>query len=82
MATPPPTSDDGHMIEFFTGNWLWIVLIIFFVAMHRGGHGCGMHGSHGGHAGHGAQQDTDRSLPAARADRDRAPGTGAGRTRR
>lgn len=62
------------MIEFLTANWLWIAVIVFFVAMHRGGHGCGMHGGHqrddqqhGGHAGHdhGAQ---DR--PAERADAD------------
>lgn len=65
------------MIEFLTINWLWIVLIICFVAMHRSGHGCGMHGSHGGHAGHGIQHDTDRNRPAARTDRDHGQGTGA-----
>lgn len=32
------------MISFLTTNWLWIAVIVFFVAMHRGGHGCGMHG--------------------------------------
>ena len=39
------------MIEFLSANWLWLVFIGFFVAMHAGGHGCGMHG-HGGHGGH------------------------------
>ncbi len=34
------------MITFLIDNWLWIGLIALFVAMHRGGHGCGMHGSH------------------------------------
>ena len=65
------------MIEFLTANWLWIAVIVFFVAMHRGGHGCGMHGrysghqrgdqQHGGHAGHdhGAQ-----ARPAETADAD------------
>ena len=30
------------MIEFLTGNWLWIVLLVAMLAMHRHG-GCGMH---------------------------------------
>ena len=34
------------MIEFLAANWLWIAAIAFFVAMHRSGHGCGMHGHH------------------------------------
>jgi hypothetical protein len=34
------------VIEFLTANWLWIAFVVFFVAMHRGGHGCGMHGHH------------------------------------
>ena len=34
------------MIEFLAANWLWIAVVVFFVAMHRGGHGCGMHGHH------------------------------------
>lgn len=34
------------MITFLINNWLWIGLIALFVAMHRGGHGCGMHGRH------------------------------------
>ena len=40
------------MIRFLAANWLWIAVIVFFVAMHRSGHGCGMHGSHGGHGDH------------------------------
>jgi hypothetical protein len=35
------------MIQFLTANWLWIAAIVLLVAMHRSGHGCGMHGSHG-----------------------------------
>lgn len=35
------------MVEFLLANWLWILLIVVFVGMHRGGHGCGMHGGHG-----------------------------------
>ena len=53
------------MIEFLAANWLWIAAIAFFVAMHRSGHGCGMHGSHGGHSNHQHTGDkparTDRS---------------------
>lgn len=45
------------MIEFLAANWLWIVLIVGFIALHRSGMGCGM--GHGGHAGHG-DHDTDR----------------------
>ena len=43
------------MIKFLASNWLWIVLIVGFVAMHRSGMGCGM--GHGGHAGHGSDRD-------------------------
>lgn len=42
------------MIEFLAANWLWIAAIVFLVAMHRSGHGCGMHGGH-------HHQGTDRS---------------------
>jgi len=65
------------MIGFLAANWLWIAAIVFFVAMHRGGHGCGMHGSHGGHAGH---QHTDQDRPAERAETDHAHHTGGGRS--
>lgn len=34
------------VIEFLTANWLVIAVIVFFVAMHRRGHGCGAHGHH------------------------------------
>ena len=43
------------MIEFLAANWLWFVAIALFVAMHRGGHGCGMHDSHDHHT-----HDADR----------------------
>lgn len=74
------------MIDFLAANWLWIALIVFFVAMHRGGHGCGMHGGHGGHAGRTDQtgqtghQHTDQNRPAERTDTDHAHHTGGGRS--
>ena len=37
------------MIDFLAANWLWIVAVVAFAAMHRRGHGCGMHGTHGHH---------------------------------
>lgn len=37
------------MTNFLSTNWLWIVALIAFVAMHRSGHGCGMHGGHRSH---------------------------------
>jgi hypothetical protein len=33
------------MMEFVAANWLWIVVIVAVVAMHRGG-GCGGHSNH------------------------------------
>ena len=48
------------MIQFLATNWLWIALIVFFLAMHRGGHGCGMHG-HQGHHGHKSQDTPEGS---------------------
>jgi hypothetical protein len=60
------------VIEFLATNWLWIAAIGFFVAMHRGGHGCGTHGGHGGHQ-HTAHEHTDhQNRPAERADTDRS----------
>jgi len=43
------------MGEFLRNNWFWILLIVFFLWMHRRGGGCGAHGQHGGggHGGHG-----------------------------
>ncbi|HSM30659.1 MAG TPA: hypothetical protein VK854_08145 [Woeseiaceae bacterium] len=35
------------MGDFLQGNWFWILLIVFFIWMHRSGMGCGGHG--GGH---------------------------------
>ncbi len=49
------------MISFLAANWLWIALVVAFVAMHRGG-GCGMHGSHGHGHDHG-QSDHDHGVP-------------------
>lgn len=55
------------MIEFLSTNWLWILLVVAFIAMHRSGMGCGMgHGGHGGHSdrtederrSHGSDHDT------------------------
>ena len=40
------------MIDFLSANWLWLLVLGFFIAMHAGGHGCGMHGSHGGRHDH------------------------------
>ncbi len=74
------------MIEFLAANWPWIALIVFFVAMHRGGHGCGMHGGHGGHAGrtdHAGKtghQHTDQNRPAEQAATDHAHHPGGGRS--
>jgi hypothetical protein len=77
------------VIEFLAANWLWIALVVFFVAMHRSGHGCGMHGNHGGHAGHAGHTDeagqtghqhTDHNRPAERADGDHAHHAGGGRS--
>ena len=50
------------MTEFIARNWPWIVFVVLFVAMHRSGHGCGMHGGHG-HGGHGEQGDRDTERP-------------------
>lgn len=52
------------MLEFLVTNWLWILLVVAFVVIHRGGHGCGMHGH-----GHGSNQGTEN------ADGDRNPST-------
>ena len=75
------TKDEGAVvIEFLAANWLWIAVIMFFVAMHRGGHGCGMHGSHGGHASQPGHQHTDEDRPDERAGSDHAHHTGGGRS--
>ena len=34
------------MIDFLSANWLWLLVLGLFIAMHAGGHGCGMHGGH------------------------------------
>lgn len=35
------------MAEFLQNNWIWILLIVFFIWMHGSGMGCGGHGGHG-----------------------------------
>jgi hypothetical protein len=37
------------MTSFLAANWLWITFIVAMFAMHRHGHGCGMHGGHHDH---------------------------------
>ena len=37
------------MTSFLAANWLWIAFIGAMFAMHRHGHGCGMHGGHHDH---------------------------------
>lgn len=61
------------MIEFLASNWPWIALIAFFVVMHRGGHGCGMHGAHGAHGAHGDHSAHSDGAPIGK---DRAEPTG------
>lgn len=55
------------MIEFLASNWLWITAVVLFVLMHRGGHGCGMHGGHRHHhehqSGHEAGDDGPVQAP-------------------
>lgn len=50
------------MFEFLADNWLWIVLIVGFLALHRSGMGCGMgHGGHGDHTSQRSQTDDRQS---------------------
>ena len=37
-------------MEWLSQNWVWVIFIGGFIAMHLFGHGG--HGRHGGHAGH------------------------------
>jgi hypothetical protein len=46
------------VIEFLAANWVWIAAIALFIAMHRGGHGCGGHGQHQQKS---ADSDTERA---------------------
>jgi hypothetical protein len=39
-------------MEFLRENWFWIVVLVFFILMHAGGHG--------GHGGHGRSGRTSR----------------------
>lgn len=54
------------MIDFLAANWVWIAALALLIAMHRGGHGCGMHGSHSSHN----HQPTDHGRPAERTGSD------------
>lgn len=49
------------MLEFLVANWLWILFVVVFIAMHRRGHGCGMHGHRhrSDQAAHDAPEDRD-----------------------
>ena len=44
------------MSGFLAANWLWIVLVVGMLAMHRRG-GCGMHGHD--HSSHGRTHEQD-----------------------
>jgi len=33
-------------MEWFSENWLWVIVFILFVAIHIFGHGHGMHDGH------------------------------------
>jgi hypothetical protein len=48
------------VIDFLATNWVWIAALALFIAMHRSGHGCGMHGGHRSHN----HQPTDHGRPA------------------
>ena len=64
------------MIELLIANWLWILALGLFVALHRSGHGCGMHGSHQGHghqSHHDRQSHHDHTGPAEPAGTERKP---------
>ncbi len=55
------------MVEFLAANWVWILVVAVFIAMHRGGHGCGTHGRHHDRRHDGHRDDRGRE-PAGRAD--------------
>ena len=48
------------MTTLLASNWAWLVLVVVFIAMHRGGHGCGTHAARR-HARH--DRDTDSDTP-------------------
>ncbi len=41
-------------MEWLSANWFWILIFLFFIWMHMGGHGC-----HGGHK-HGSHQQPQK----------------------
>lgn len=63
------------MIEFLAANWLWIVVVVAFFAMHRSGMGCGV--GHGGHGSHGGHTESGDEAAAGRSSAER-PEHGAG----
>lgn len=64
------------MTEFLAANWLWIVLLVAFFALHRSGMGCGMgHGGHGSHGSHSDRPDDEAAAGRSSAER---PADGAG----
>ena len=67
------------MIEFLAANWLWIAAIVFFVAMHRGGHGCGMHGHHQNHSREPDNEHADHQYQSGEPDNEHAHHTGGER---
>ncbi len=52
-------------MEWLSENWIWVLLIAAFIAMHMFGHG-----RHGGHGGHGGSSDGDNkhAKPASKDD--------------
>jgi hypothetical protein len=45
-------------MEWFSENWIWVVVAIAMVAMHAFGHG-----GHGGHGGHRRRDEDERDAP-------------------
>lgn len=66
------------MVEILAANWIWILVIGAFVAMHRAGGGCGMHGR-GGHSERQQQHQHDGRIPETRSSRDHERTTGPDR---
>lgn len=45
-------------MDWLAQNWIWVVVLVLFFAVHLFGHGG--HGGHGGHRGHGGDTDATR----------------------
>ena len=65
-------------MEWLSLNWVWVLFIVAFVAMHMFGHGG--HGSHGRRGRHGGGTDAGRddSKPASKDGAQRAADQGPG----